>query len=362
MSARPVLIMAGGTGGHVFPGLAVAEVLRQRDIPVRWLGTAAGLEARVVPAAGIPLHHLDIRGLRGSGWRRWLGAPLVLARALWQAWRVLARVRPAVVLSMGGFAAGPGGLMAWLLRYPLVIHEQNAIPGLTNRILARLGGEVLCAFDHTFPTRVGARVIGNPVRADIASLATPEARLQARQGEAVQLLILGGSQGARSINQMVPGALLQLDRATQPKVLHQCGQAHLEEARLAWRDYAGEVEVTPFIEDMAAAYARADVVLARAGALTVAELSAAGVPAVLVPYPYAVDDHQTHNAAPLVAAGAAVLLPQSQLTAERLAETLAPLLTDGERRRAMALAGRALARPDAATALADALIQAGGVR
>ncbi len=362
MSARPVLIMAGGTGGHVFPGLAVAEVLRRRAVPVCWLGTATGLEARVVPTAGITLHHLDIRGLRGSGWRRWLGAPLVLSRALWQAWRVLARVRPAVVLSMGGFAAGPGGLMAWLLRYPLVIHEQNAIPGLTNRILARLGGQVLCAFDNTFPAATRARVIGNPVRADIAALTAPEARLRARQGDAVRLLILGGSQGARSINQLVPEALRRLERTGEVKVLHQCGQAHIDEAREAWRDFPGEVEVVPFIEDMAAAYAAADVVLARSGALTVAELCAAGVPAVLVPFPHAVDDHQTHNAAPLVAAGAALLLPQSELTATRLAETLQPLFADAGRRLAMARAGRKLARPQAADELADALMQTGGVR
>ena len=361
MSARPVLIMAGGTGGHVFPGLAVAEVLRAREVPVRWLGTAAGLEARVVPAAGITLHHLDIRGLRGGGWRRWLSAPLVLLRALWQAWRVLARVRPAVVLSMGGFAAGPGGLMAWLLRYPLVIHEQNAIPGLTNRILARLGGQVLCAFENTFPVTTPARVIGNPVRADIAALPTPEIRLQARQGEPLRLLILGGSQGARAINQLAPEALKQLGEVGQVTVLHQCGQAHLEEARAAWGDFPAEVEVVPFIEDMAGAYGRADVVLARSGALTVAELSAAGVAAVLVPFPYAVDDHQTHNAAPLVAAGAAVVLPQAQLTAAGLAETLQPLLADEAHRLAMARAGRALARPKAASELADILMQAGGV-
>lgn len=362
MSARPVLIMAGGTGGHVFPGLAVAEVLRQRQVPVSWLGTAAGLEARVVPAAGITLHHLSIRGLRGNGWRRWLGAPLALLRALWQAWRVLLRVRPAVVLSMGGFAAGPGGLMAWLMRYPLVIHEQNAIPGLTNRILARLGGRVLCAFEHTFPATIDARVIGNPVRADIAAIPAPETRFQAREGQAVQVLILGGSQGARAINRLAPEALGMLAEAGRIRVLHQCGQAHLAETRAAWRDFPGQVEVVPFIEDMAGAYARAGVVLARSGALTVAELCAVGVGAILVPFPHAVDDHQTHNAAPMVNAGAAVLLPETQLTARRLAETLQPVLANSERRLAMARAARALARPEAASELADILMQAGGAR
>ncbi len=361
MSAGTVLIMAGGTGGHVFPGLALAAELRARDVPVVWLGTPAGMEARAVPGAGIELRYLRVRGLRGGGWRRWLMAPMVLLLALFKAMATLRAVRPAVVVSMGGFAAGPGGLAAWLLRYPLLVHEQNAVPGMTNRILARFAAVVLCAFPDTFPARRAARVIGNPVRADIRALADPETRLADRQGQPARLLVLGGSQGALGLNRLVPPALAQITQTHPLQVRHQSGQAAEDTVREAYANFAGDVTVESFVDDMAAAYAWADLVIARAGALTIAELQAAGLGAVLIPYPHAVDDHQARNAEHMVDAGAAVMLRQDGLDPARLARTLMPLLADAGRRLDMARAARAQARPQAVDALATACLTAGGI-
>ena len=350
--AGPVLIMAGGTGGHIFPGLAVAAALRARDVPVLWLGAEGGLEARLVPAAGVELRTLPVRGLRGKGLRSLLGAPLMLVRAVFAALKLLRRVRPRSVISFGGYAAGPGGLAAFLLRLPLLVHEQNRIPGMTNRLLARLSRRVLCGFPDAFPQSAKLSVVGNPVRDSIAALAPPEQRLAGRDG-ALRLLVLGGSQGARALNRALPEAL-----AAQPgrfDVRHQCGERFADEARKAYAAAGVSASVEPFISDMAEAYGWADLVVCRAGALTIAELAAAGVAALLVPYPFAVDDHQTLNAGFLVEAGAAELIVEGEQLTARLGATLARL---GERESLLQMARRArqLARTDSASAVAEACL------
>ena len=359
MSARPVMIMAGGTGGHVFPGLAVAEALRMRGQDVVWLGTHRGLEARLVPAAGIPMEWIGIGGLRGKGLRTRLLAPFRLAAALAQALGILLRRRPRVVVGFGGFVAGPGGLMAAALRIPLVLHEQNAVPGLTNRWLARFASRVFTGFPVVLPgAEARRRFVGNPVRADIAALASPAQRLAGREGP-LRLLVIGGSQGAAALNRNVPAAVAQLPADARPEVWHQAGERHLDDAKNAYAQAQVDARVEPFVADMAAAYAWADLVICRAGALTVAELAAAGVPALLVPFPYAVDDHQRVNGQFLVEAGAAVMVIEKELTPERLAEELQHL-AERPRLLAMAEAARSVARVDAAAAVADACLELAG--
>ncbi len=355
MSA-PVIIAAGGTGGHVFPALAVAEELRRRSVPVVWLGTRAGLEARVVPAAGIELEWLDIGALRGKGWSVRLRAPLVLARACWQARRVLRRHRPRALLGMGGFVAGPGGLVGRLRRVPLVVHEQNAIAGLTNRVLSRLARRVLEAMPGTFPAQRAAVATGNPVRRDILALPQPAERFAGRSGPA-RVLVLGGSQGARALNERLPAALAAVPASARPTVWHQCGQQHAEGAAEAYRVAGVEAHVVPFIDDMAAAYGWADLVVGRAGAMSVWELAAAGVGSLLVPFPHAVDDHQTANARWLERAGAATVVQERDLDAARLARTLGELLGDRALLAERAARARALARPDAARRVADTVLE-----
>ncbi len=316
-----VMIMAGGTGGHVFPALAVATALRERGAEVFWLGTRQGLEAKLVPAAGIDMEWVSVSGLRGKGAMAWLLAPWRLWWAALQVLAVIVRRRPVVVLGMGGFVTGPGGVVTWLLRKPLVIHEQNAVAGLTNRLLAPLAQRVMEAFPGTFQ---GRRVLctGNPVRTAIAELPAPEQRFTGRSG-AMRLLVLGGSLGARALNEVLPAAITQLP--SRPEIWHQAGSRHIDEARDRYRDAGVAARVEPFIDDMAEAYGWADLVVCRAGALTVAELAAAGVGAVLVPYPHAVDDHQTRNAAYLADAGAALVVQQRELTREKLAGLLLSL-------------------------------------
>ena len=347
MSGKRVLIMAGGTGGHVYPALAVAEALRERGHTVSWLGTAAGLEARLVPEAGIELDTIHVSGLRGKGPLGWLLAPVRVLRAAFEALGILRRRRPDVVLGLGGFASGPGGLAAWLLRRPLVIHEQNAAPGLTNRLLSHLAARVLEAFPRTFPDAVAAEATGNPVRQAIRRLPPPAERFAAREGP-LRLLVFGGSQGALALNEAVPTALAALPEGERPQVHHQSGPRHLEATRQAYSEAGVEAEVAPYVDDMAAAYAWADLVICRAGALTVSELAVAGVPAVLVPFPFAVDDHQTRNALYLVDADAARLLPQDEMTTERLGAVLEELLGGGREGLAgMAEAARGRALPEA---------------
>ncbi len=355
-----VLIMAGGTGGHVFPGLAVADVLRARSCRVVWLGTRRGLEAQVVPAAGIEMTWLRVTGLRGKGLMSWLTAPIKLIRALIDATRVIREIRPDVVLGLGGFVAGPGGLAARLCRLPLVIHEQNAIVGVTNRLLARVASSVAEAFPGAFNAAVGAVAIGNPVRRAIEQLATVPDRPSADLSQ--HLLVFGGSQGAAALNRVVPQALARLSPTKRPVVIHQTGRHHAQAVAATYASLGITAEVVEFIEDMAAAYRWADLAVTRSGAMTVAELATAGVPAVLVPFPAAVDDHQTVNARFLSMRGAAILLPESLLTDDGLARELDRLLgREPSVLAAMRDAARRVAAPRAAERLADLVMQAAGV-
>lgn len=346
-----MLIMAGGTGGHVFPALAVAAELRARGCAVHWLGTRRGIEARLVPAQGYPLAFLQVRGLRGKRWWARLRGLAGLLAAGVQALAVLGRIRPQVAVGFGGYAAGPGAVAARLRGVPLVIHEQNAIAGTTNRLLARLATRTLCGFPDALP---GARHTGNPLRAEIAALAAGAGKPAAGRAH---LLVLGGSLGARALNRALPAALALLPAAQRPLVRHQCGAEHLEDARAAYRAAGVEAEVLAFIDDMAAAYRWADFAVCRAGALTVAELAAAGLPAVLVPYPYAIDDHQYHNARWLERGGAALVLREAELDAQRLAAVVGAWAADPGQRAERAARARALALPEAARAVADACLE-----
>ena len=353
MSAPTVLIMAGGTGGHVFPALALARVLRARAWNVVWLGTRRGLEARIVPAERIPIEWLSIGGLRGKGVLTWLLAPLRLTRALIEALGVMRRQRPHVVVGLGGFVSGPGGVAAWLTRRPLLIHEQNAIAGFTNRCLARLAREVLCAFPGAFGPGVASEVIGNPVRREIAALPSPAARFGSRAG-AIRVLVVGGSLGAARLNTVVPHTLARLGPELPLEVWHQAGERGFEATMRCYAEVGVHARLVPFIEDMAVAYAWADLVICRAGALTIAELAATGVGAILVPFPAAVDDHQTRNAGFLVNEGAAVLIADREFSPERLERELRTLCAGRGRLLAMAERARLLARADATEALAGA--------
>ncbi|HTV86050.1 MAG TPA: undecaprenyldiphospho-muramoylpentapeptide beta-N-acetylglucosaminyltransferase [Dyella sp.] len=349
----PVLIMAGGTGGHIFPGLAVAETLRAQGVPVVWLGAAGGMETKVVPAHGIELHTVAVGGLRGKGLKTRLLAPWMLLRALLSSLAVLQRIKPRSVLSMGGYVAGPGGVAARLLHRPLLVHEQNRVAGFTNRKLAAHARRVMAGFADSLPN---AQWVGNPVRGAIASLPAPAQRMAGRTGKP-RLLVLGGSLGARALNASVPQALALMPAEQRPEVLHQCGNRGIEEARKAYADAGVQARIVPFIEDMAGTYAWADLALCRAGALTLAELTACGLGAVLVPFPHAVDDHQTRNAQALVAAGAAQLIQERDLNTNDLAQRLTTLLGDRAALLAMAEAARTLAKPDAAADIARACLE-----
>lgn len=356
MSARPILVMAGGTGGHVFPALALAQMLREKAIDVVWLGTQRGLEARVVPAAGIPIEWLSVGGLRGKGFLTLLVAPFRLAMALMQALRVMWRHRPLVVVGLGGFVTGPGGVAAWLTGRPLVIHEQNAIAGFTNRCLSHIAREVLEAFPNSFGRDVKARAIGNPVRGDISAVPPPAERFAARSG-VIRILVIGGSQGAARLNAVVPFALARLAGSMSFDVRHQAGERWIEAGRQSYASAGVRADVRPFIEDMAEAYGWADLVICRSGALTVSELAAVGVGAILVPFPAAVDDHQTHNAQYLVREGAALLIADRALTAERLADELQQLCAGRGKLLAMAERARLLAKPHATDELTASCLQ-----
>lgn len=352
---RPILIMAGGTGGHVFPGLAVAQALLNHGQPVVWLGTRTGLEARIVPKSGIDMAWISVRGLRGKGWFTWLLAPLRLARALWDAVFTFIKWRPRAVIGFGGFVSGPGGLIAVLMRVPLFVHEQNAVPGMTNCWLARFSRLAFTGFPVRLPGASGkTQHVGNPVRQTIAELPEPEARYGARSGP-LRLLVLGGSQGAEVFNRVVPEALGQLELVDSPQVYHQAGNRDVEAVRSRYQNAGINAEVKSFFEDMAETYAWADLVICRSGALTVAELAAAGVAAILVPFPYAVDDHQRVNGEYLVGGGAAILIPESELSASRLAN-LYREIASREQLCEMAVAARVLARPRAAEEVAEACL------
>lgn len=346
-----VYVMAGGTGGHVIPALAVARGMAEKGYAIRWLGTAAGIEARLVPEAGFPVDWLEIGGLRGKNMLTRLLTPWRLMRAVYVARAYFVRHKPALVLGLGGYASGPGGLAARWLGIPLVIHEQNAIAGLTNRVLARIANQTLAAYLNAFPRTPRAfTVVGNPVRSEIVSMPGVAQRQIGSRGP-VRVLVLGGSLGAKALNDTVPSALSRVSQQLPISVWHQTGAKNLESTQInykqcKWAD-GSDYRVAPFIDDMAEAYAWADFVIARAGALTVAEISVAGIGALFVPFPHAVDDHQTHNAEPLVQSGAALLMQQRDMNVERLVDSLIPVLSDPDRLRDMALAARDRALPKA---------------
>lgn len=347
-----VMIMAGGTGGHVFPALAVAQALRSRGHEVVWMGAPDSFEARVVPQHSIPMEFVRVTGLRGKGVFSLLWAPLLLLRAVTQAFTILRRQKPDVALGMGGFASGPGGLAAWLQLRPLLIHEQNAVAGFTNRALSLFARQTLQAFPGTFSDRLGITV-GNPVREALTKLPPPSERLQGRGGS-LRVLVIGGSQGARALNEKVPAALQMLVPAQRPQLRHQAGRT-LEVAQAAYARCGVEASIEAFIDDMAAAYAWADLVICRAGASTIAELTAVGCAAILVPFPAAVDDHQTRNGEHLARAGGAILIPERELSAEKLSGLLAGFAVDRPRLLAMAEAARALAQPAAVKTIVQRL-------
>lgn len=342
MSDR-VLIMAGGTGGHVFPALACARMFADRGYQVHWLGTRRGIEAELIPAAGIAIHYIDVQGLRGKGKLGLLKAPFQLLRALGQSLRLLAELKPVCVLGAGGYVTGPGGLAAWIKRIPLVIHEQNAVVGTANRLLAHLAARRCEGFPGSFDDDAKRRSTGNPVREEIARVAAMNWTGERRP----RLLVLGGSLGALPLNSMLPQAVAVLNGEQRPEVWHQCGKQHVELTRDAYQAAGVDAKVEPFIADMAAAYAWADLVVCRAGALTVCELAAAGRPSLLVPLPHAIDDHQTANARYLADRQAAVLLPQADLTSELLADQMKTLFSQPETLQSMAEHARRQATPNA---------------
>lgn len=334
---KRVLIMAGGTGGHVFPGLAAADYFREQGVEVHWLGTGRGLESRVVPAKNIPLHLVDIGGVRGKGKLTLLKAPFRIIKAIRQSVGVIRQVNPDVVIGMGGFVSGPGGVAAWLSRKPLVIHEQNARAGMTNRILARFAKKVLQGFPGAFPENKKVLTIGNPVRADIESVQAPDQRLP-QDRKPYRLLVLGGSLGAKAINELVPKTLATINPADRPEIFHQTGESNFAETKKIYETMGISAKVVPFVEDMAQAYSWADIVICRAGALTVAELCAVGLGAVFVPFPHAVDDHQTENARFMVAKDAALCVQQKDLTQSLLTDIVEKFALAPEKRLAMAKA------------------------
>ncbi len=355
---RPVMIFAGGTGGHIFPGLAVAAALRARDVPVVWMGADGGMETRLVPQHDIAIETIPIQGFRGKGLGALLRLPMRLLAAVRAAARVLRKHQPRAAISFGGYAAGPGGIAAAIAGIPLLVHEQNRAPGMTNRVLAKVARRVLTGFPDSFSGK--ETVVGNPVRETIARIAPPAQRLDRGDNE-FRVLILGGSQGARALNQSLPSALRALrgDPAFVARlyVRHQCGEKMREEATNAYAEAGVDASVEPFIADMAEAYAWADLVVCRAGALTLAEVCAAGVASVIVPLPTAVDDHQTKNGMYLVERGAARLYKQDDALADRLAVALRELAVDPAQRLAMAEAARALAKVDAAERVVDAVLE-----
>ena len=345
--SRTMLVMAGGTGGHIFPALAVADQLRDKGWKIVWLGSKAGMESQLVPQYGFEMEWVRFSGLRGKGPLRLVLLPLNLLIAFWQSARAIFRVRPDVVLGMGGYISFPGGIMAALLARPLVLHEQNSVAGLANKVLARVADRILVAFPDALKN---SEWTGNPVRHDIAQLPAPELRFRNRAGN-LKVLVVGGSLGAQALNETVPRALALIPESQRPAVTHQAGEKHLAMLESGYREAGVTATTLAFIRDMASAYAMADVVICRAGALTVSEIAAAGIASVLVPFPFAVDDHQTFNARYLADQSAAVLLPQAELTPRKLADLLLGFTRD----KLLDMAGRAraLGKRDAARIVAE---------
>ena len=347
-TTKTLLVMAGGTGGHVYPAMAVADHLQAKGWNIVWLCTVGGMENRLLANKNYQKAMMTMRGVRGKGLMGWLLLPIKLSLALAQAYSAIAKFKPNLVLGMGGFAAFPGGLMAYVMRKPLLIHEQNSVAGLTNKTLSHFANRVLSAFPAAFGTK--ATLVGNPVRTEITQVAAPEARMQTRSGP-LRLLVVGGSLGAQALNQVLPTALATISIAQRPQVVHQAGEKHINALKAHYEQTGVKAEATAYIEDMAAMYSWADVVICRAGALTIAELSAAGVASVLVPFPYAVDDHQTSNARYLADADAAILVSQSTFTADKLAGLIQNL--SREQCLSMAIKARALGKPEATASVAN---------
>ena len=353
---KKVLVTAGGTGGHVFPALAAARLFKEQGIEVLWIGTRQGIEADIVPKNSIDIEYLDIAGVRGQGLARLLWAPLKIVKAVVQVIGIVRRYQPDLVLGMGGFVTGPTGVGVWLCGRPVFIHEQNAIAGFTNKMLARLARRVFQAFPGAFAPGSRIETTGNPVRREIAQLESPVSRYEQHDGP-VRILILGGSQGAVALNQLVPKALAFLQGELNFLVRHQCGAKNIEAATACYQQAGVDAEVLPFIDDMAAAYGWADVVVCRSGALTVSELAAAGVASILIPYPFAVDDHQTKNGEYLNAAGAAVLVQQSDLNESDLAQLLREKLSSRQELKRMAEKARSLAMINATEKLVQRCVE-----
>lgn len=328
MANKSILIMAGGTGGHIYPALAVATYLQEKNFSLYWLGTKNGLESKIIPARGIKLLTINFHGLRGKGILRWITAPFYLFIAICHAMLILSRYKPAIVLGMGGFVTAPGGFAAWLMRIPLCVHEQNAIAGLSNRFLAPFARIVMQAFPDTFPPSSNAQTTGNPLRREIINIAEPERRFKDRVDDSLRVLVIGGSSGAKVLNETVPDALAILGDRINLQVKHQTGYKNYDTTTARYRSLNISVELLAYIDDMAIAYQWADLILCRAGAMTVAEISAVGLPAIFIPYAYAVDDHQTANARYLSNAGAAILIQESEFNASRLADLLQKLSSD----------------------------------
>ena len=346
-----LLVMAGGTGGHIFPALAVAENLRDRGVEVVWLGTRNGMEAKTIPAAGFDIEWIHIRGARGKGLMGWLRTPFLLLIAMVETIGVILRRRPGALLGMGGFVAGPGGVVAWLLRRPLLLHEANALAGMTNRFLVRVATRVMTGFPGTFTETVKPQYVGNPVRPEICNVESPKERLSGRSGP-LRLLIIGGSQGARALNKGLPKIIHDLSTRCDFDIWHQTGLQEQAEVDRAYKEYSVRARVDAFIDDMAEAYRWADLVLCRAGAMTVAEISAAGVTAVFVPFPYAVGDHQTANANYLAQREAAYLVAENQLD-EQLPTILSNCYQHRSQLISIAQKARSLAKPNATQSVAD---------
>jgi len=343
---KTFLIMAGGTGGHVYPALATATKLMQQNDQVVWLGSVGGMEEQIVKAAGISFYGISVKGVRGKGVINKLLSPLRILWAVIQALMVIMKVKPDAVLGMGGFASGPGGIAARILGKPLIIHEQNAVAGMTNRVLSKFATTVMTAFPGAFSDKVKVKQTGNPLREPIIDIHY-QPRVDIPKDRKVNLMVLGGSLGALGLNQGVPAALARVHKSIRPNVWHQTGKNKAQETKAVYESHGVNVKISDFIEDMAEAYQWADFVICRAGALTISELCTVGLGAILVPYPFAVDDHQTKNASSMAESGAAWVLPQSDITAESLAEILTPLLSKRERISILSEAAHKLGQPDA---------------
>ncbi len=351
-----ILIMAGGTGGHIFPALAVAKRLIAQGHIVHWLGSRYGMEGEVTAANGIPIHFIKVLGLRGKGLRTRLVAPIHLLRALLQSLLVMHKFKPDLVLGMGGYVTGPAGIAAWLSGIKLVIHEQNAVAGMTNKILARFSYKVMEGFPHSFPEKFTTLVTGNPVREGFYQTQTPHSR-RASDNSKLKILVIGGSAGARALNNLIPQVLHLWPDANKPQIWHQAGKKNILDAENAYKSNgfdvrfndpeATEIRLVDFIEDMPAAYRWANIVICRAGALTVSEIAAIGVASILIPYPYAVDDHQTKNAKYLADADAAVIIQERDLDPQKLCQILQDLYADPAKLQAMAQAAQNKAKPEA---------------